>query len=75
MPLLELLTESKRMINRNYINDIIRPPQCVWDALDSTGMTTMHHYFWDYPLFILCPLKYEKTVRGYRNLMASIMEK
>jgi len=52
-----------------------RPPQCVWDALDTTGMTTMHHYFWHYPLFILCPLKYEKTVRGYRNLMASIMMK
>ena len=52
-----------------------RPPQCMWDALDSTGLSTMHHYFWDYPLFILCPLKYERTVRGYRNLMASIMEK
>jgi len=52
-----------------------RPPQCMWDALDTTGLSTMHHYFWDYPLFIMCPLKYERTVRGYRNLMASIMEK
>lgn len=52
-----------------------RPPQCMWDALDTTGLSTMHHYFWDYPLLIVCPLKYEKTVRGYRNLMASILEK
>ena len=52
-----------------------RPPQCMWDALDTTGLSTMHHYFWDYPLLIVCPLKYEKTVRGYRDLMASILEK
>merc|ERR1711915_66325 len=34
-----------------------RAPNCVWDALSlgGIGMTTIHHYFWDHPLFIGCP--------------------
>ena len=30
-------------------------PACVYEALESTGVTSMHHYFWDDPLLILCP--------------------
>ena len=58
------------------INNIITDaPQCVYDALATTGLVTMHHYFWNYPLLILCPLKVERTMSGYRRLMTSIMEK
>ena len=30
-------------------------PACVYEALETTGVTSMHHYFWDDPLLILCP--------------------
>ena len=33
---------------------IDRPPQCVWDVVESPGLSTMHHYFWEYPLLIGC---------------------
>ena len=58
------------------INSIIdSAPACVYEALESTGVTTMHHYFWDYPLLILCPLQHQQTVQGYRKLMSSILDK
>ena len=47
------------------INSIIdSAPACVYEALESTGVTTMHHYFWDYPLLILCPLRHQHTLHA-----------
>ena len=38
------------------INSIIdSAPACVYEALETTGVTSMHHYFWEDPLLILCP--------------------
>ena len=64
------------LYTRMAVNSIVNSaPQCMMDALDGVGISTMHHYFWDYPLLILCPLEHDRTLRGYRNLMANIMRK
>jgi len=52
-----------------------RPPTCVQEAVEASGLSTMHHYFWDYPLLILCPLEYERSLHGYKKLMASNIRK
>ena len=65
-----------KLYTRMAVNSIVNSaPQCMMDALDGVGISTMHHYFWDYPLLILCPLEHDRTLRGYRNLMANIMRK
>merc|ERR1712027_27815 len=50
---------------------IDRPPTCVWDAVDTTGLSTMHHYFWNYPLLIMCPFNKEQT---YKRLLTSLKQ-
>ena len=34
---------------------IDRPPTCVSDALEYPGLSTMHHYFYNYPWLTTCP--------------------
>jgi len=47
------------------------PPTCVNDYVDNPGLSTMHHYFWNYPLLILCPLRHDRSLAGYRKMMTS----
>merc|ERR1711988_526474 len=47
------------------------PPTCVNEYVDNPGLSTMHHYFWNYPLLILCPLRHDRSLSGYRKMMTS----
>merc|ERR1711976_8099 len=49
---------------------IDRPPVCVGELLEAPGLSTMHHYFYDNPWFIICPFQYPRTMSGYRKVMA-----
>ena len=32
-----------------------RPPTCITDLLEYPGLSTMHHYFYNYPWLTVCP--------------------
>ena len=32
-----------------------RPPTCISDLLEYPGLSTMHHYFYNYPWLTVCP--------------------
>jgi len=53
---------------------IDRPPACVMELAKNPGLSTMHHYFYDYPWLTLCPLKYQKNLGGYKKLMKLIRQ-
>jgi len=48
---------------------IDRPPPCVMELAVNPGLSTMHHYFYDYPWLTLCPLKHQRNLGGYKKLM------
>ena len=48
-----------------------RLPTCLTNYVDNPGISTMHHYFWNYPALILCPLRHDRTLAGYRKMMAA----
>ena len=48
---------------------IDRPATCVYELVENPGLSTMHHYFFEYPWLTLCPLKYPRNLGGYRRLM------
>merc|ERR1711936_867267 len=45
------------------------PPSCLMEMVNNPGLTTMHHYFYEFPQLTLCPLKYQRNEDGYRKLM------
>jgi len=45
------------------------PPTCVEDVLNSVGLSTMHHYFYSSPWDTLCPLRHDRNLNVYKNLM------
>merc|ERR1712142_1094546 len=49
---------------------IDRPPPCVMDLAVNPGLSTLHHYFYEYPWLTLCPLKYQRNLGGYKKLMS-----
>ena len=53
------------------INSIVdRPPTCIFDVIEDPGLSTMHHYFYDYPWLTLCPFKNNpKSLTSYRKFM------
>merc|ERR1711973_644301 len=57
--------------DRQAISMIVdRPPTCLDTIVESPGLSTMHHYFYEYPWLTLCPLKYDRnTVQGYKKVM------
>jgi len=48
---------------------IDRPPTCVMDVLASTGLSTMHHYFYNHPWLNQCIFTEEQARAGYRKMM------
>jgi len=46
---------------------IDRPPTCITDLLEYPGLSTMHHYFYNYPWLTMCP--FNKARAGMRKLM------
>jgi len=46
---------------------IDRPPTCVSDALEYPGLSTMHHYFYDYPWLTACP--FTSTRAQFRKML------
>merc|ERR1711972_885404 len=44
-----------------------RPPTCMTDALDYPGVSTMHHYFYNYPWLTGCPFNQARA--GMRKMM------
>lgn len=52
-----------------------KPPTCVMDNINYPGLSTMHHFFMENPLSFKCPQKYEKSVTGYKKLLATYMKK
>jgi len=44
-------------------------PDCLGPLIEEPGLSTMHHYFYSYPMFTLCPLKYNRSRQGYQKLM------
>merc|ERR1711962_1934634 len=44
-----------------------RPPTCMTDALDYPGVSTMHHYFYNYPWLTGCPFNQARA--GLRKMM------
>jgi len=53
------------------VNAIIdRPPTCVSDIVVYPGLSTMHHFFYNYPWLTLCPLKHDRaSLNGYKKVM------
>merc|ERR1712055_522239 len=49
---------------------IDRPPSCILELVNIPGLSTMHHYFYEYPWLTLCPLKYQRNLGGYKKLMS-----
>jgi len=49
---------------------IDRPPSCILELVNNPGLSTMHHYFYEYPWLTLCPLKYQRNLGGYKKLMS-----
>jgi len=50
---------------------IDRPATCIMELVENPGLSTMHHYFYDYPWLTLCPLKYQRNLGGYKKLMGN----
>ena len=48
---------------------IDRPATCIMDLVENPGISTMYHYFYDYPWLTLCPLKNQRNLGGYKKLM------
>jgi len=48
---------------------IDRPPTCIKDYVETIGISTMHHYFYNYPWLTTCPLKEEESRAGYKKMM------
>merc|ERR1719400_1178392 len=46
---------------------IDRPPTCITDLLDYPGLSTMHHYFYNYPWLTGCPFNQARA--GLRKMM------
>lgn len=44
-----------------------RPPTCMLDSLDYPGVSTMHHYFYNYPWLTGCPFNQARA--GLRKMM------
>jgi len=48
---------------------IDRPPTCIKDYVETIGISTMHHYFYNYPWLTTCPFNQEESRAGYRKMM------
>jgi len=46
---------------------IDRPPTCITDLLEYPGLSTMHHYFYNYPWLTGCP--FNEARAGMRKMM------
>ena len=52
---------------------IDRPPTCISDYLEYPGLSTMHHYFYAYPWFIVCPFRSSKqNLEDYKKMLLSM---
>jgi len=48
---------------------------CAGALLEKPGLSTMHHYFYSFPMFTLCPLKYNRSIKVYNFLYLSMLKK